>query len=101
MLLNAMSRSPGRPNPGPEPYISQQSTQLDVTLTRTHPSGRSDAKGKITVDFSANYAAGASGNQSAPLAQTVTFPAGQATATVAIPINPGAANPGLVPSNCR
>ena len=46
----------------PSAYISQQSSQLDVTLVRTKPSGRSDAKGSITVDFSATYEPGASGS---------------------------------------
>lgn len=81
----------------PSAYISQQSTELDVTLARTHPSGKSDAEGAITVDFSASSATGASGNQFTPVSQTVTFPAGQATANVAIPINSSAANSGLVP----
>jgi hypothetical protein len=81
----------------PSAYISQQSSQLDVTLVRTKPSGRSDATGTITVDFSATYDPGASGQQFTPVSESVTFPAGQSTETVAVPINSGAANPGLVP----
>ncbi len=42
----------------PSAYISQQSSQLDVTLVRTTPSGRSDAKGTVTVDFSATSGPG-------------------------------------------
>ncbi len=81
----------------PSAYISQQSSQLDVTLARTSRSGHSDAKGSITVDFSASYSSGTSGQQFTPVDTSVTFPAGQATETVAIPINSSAANPGLVP----
>jgi hypothetical protein len=81
----------------PSAYISQQSSQLDVTLARTQPSGRSDSKGSITVNFSATFAPGSSGQQFTPVNTAVTFPPGQATETVAIPINSGAANPGLVP----
>ncbi len=81
----------------PSAYISQQSSELDVTLERTKPSGLSDAKGSITVDFSASYAAGASGEEFTPVNETVTFPAGQATETVVVPINSAAENPGLVP----
>jgi hypothetical protein len=81
----------------PSAYISQQSSQLDVTLVRTKPSGRSDGKGSITVNFSATYDPGVSGSQFTPVNESVTFPAGQSTETVAIPINSGAANPGLVP----
>jgi hypothetical protein len=81
----------------PSAYISQQSSEIDVTLARTQPSGRSDSKGSITVDFSATYAPGTSGQQFSPVNTSVTFPAGQATETVAIPVNSSAANPGLVP----
>ena len=81
----------------PSAYISQQSSQLDVTLDRTKPSGRSVAKGSITVDFSATYEPGVSGSQFTPVDESVTFPAGQSTETVVVPINSGAANPGLVP----
>lgn len=81
----------------PSAYISQQSSQLDVTLVRTHPSGKSDAKGSITVDFSATSSSGAAVQQFTPVAQSVTFPGGHGTETVAVPINSGAANPGLVP----
>lgn len=81
----------------PNAYVSQQSSQLDVTLMRTYPSGKSDAQGSITVDFSATSSSGAAVQQFTPVAQSVTFPAGQSTATVAVPINSGAANPGLVP----
>jgi hypothetical protein len=81
----------------PSAYISQQSSQLDVTLVRTKPSGRSDAKGTVTVDFSAAFDSGASGQQFTPVDESVTFPAGQSTESVPIPINSGASNPGLVP----
>jgi hypothetical protein len=90
----------------PSAYISQQSSQLVVTLVRTTPSGhRSDAKGSITVDFSATSGPGtgtasapdAAAQQFTPVNQSVTFPAGQPTETVAVPINSRAANPGLVP----
>ncbi len=89
----------------PSAYISQQSSQLDVTLVRTTPSGRSDTKGSITVDFSATSGPGGSiasapdvsGQQFTAVNQSVTFPAGQPTETVAVPINSEAANPGLVP----
>jgi hypothetical protein len=83
----------------PGNYISQDSRALDVTLVRTTAGGRTDAKGTITVQFSAT---GATPTDQAtpsftPITQTVTFPAGQSTETVAIPMNPGAPNPGLVP----
>jgi hypothetical protein len=89
----------------PSAYISQQSSQLDVTLVRTTPSGHSDAKGSITVDFSASSGLGGGtggpsnivGQQFTPVNQAVTFPAGQSTETVAVPVSSGAANPGLVP----
>jgi hypothetical protein len=82
----------------PSAYISQQSSQLDVTLVRTDRSGKkTDAKGSITVDFSATSSSGAAVQQFTPVTQSVTFPAGQAIETVAVPINSGAANPGLVP----
>jgi hypothetical protein len=89
----------------PSAYISQQSSQLDVTLVRTTPSGHSYAKGSITVDFSATSGPGAgtapapdaTGQQFTPVNQSVTFPAGQTTESVAVPIHSGAANPGLVP----
>ena len=89
----------------PSAYVSQQSSQIDVTLVRTTPSGHSDAKGSITVNFSATSGPVA-GIASAPDAtvpqfstvhQSITFPAGQSTETVAVPINSGAPNPGLVP----
>jgi hypothetical protein len=81
----------------PSAYISQQSSELDVTLMRTYPSGKSDSKGSITVDFSAASSSGAAVQQFTPVAQSVKFPAGQATETMAVPINSGASNPGLVP----
>ena len=86
----------------PSPYISQLSSQLDVTLVRTTPSGQSDSKGSVTVDFSATSGStpsAATETQFSPVNESVTFPPGQATETVAVPINPGAANPGLVPIN--
>ena len=101
---------PGHPSVAirvPSAYISQQSSHLDVTLVRTTPSGRGNAKGaSITVDFSATSsgpagaiasASAGTGQQFTPVNEPVTFPAGQSTETVTVPINSGAANPGLVP----
>ena len=89
----------------PSAYVSQQSSQLDVTLVRTTPSGHRDANSSITVEFSATSGPGGgiastsepSGQQFTPINQSVTFPPGQSTETVAVPINSAAANPGLVP----
>jgi hypothetical protein len=90
----------------PSAYVSQQSSQLDVTLVRTTPSGHKDySKGSITVDFSATSvptggtasASDAPAQQFTAVNQSVTFPAGKSTETVAVPINSGAPNPGLVP----
>jgi hypothetical protein len=84
----------------PSAYISQQSSQLDVTLVRTTASGRSYTKGPVTIEFSASNGpttTDAAGSQFTPVNKSVTFPAGQATETVAVPINAGAPNPGLVP----
>jgi hypothetical protein len=87
----------------PSAYISQQSDQLDVTLVR---GAHNRDLGSLTINFSANYGSlpagsGATpdvvGQQFTPVNQSVTFPAGVTTETVVVPINPGAANPGLVP----
>jgi Bacterial Ig-like domain len=87
----------------PSAYISQQADHLDVTLVRT---ARNRNSGSLTIDFSAAYGSlpagsGAmpdvAGQQFTPVNQSVTFPAGVTTETVAVPINPGAPNPGLVP----
>ncbi len=92
----------------PGEYISQQSSQLDVTLVRTTRAGKVDARGPLTVAFTATPAATASGVAATPSAsgppasfrpvdETVTFPAGQASQTVAIPILQSTASPSLVP----
>jgi len=90
----------------PGDYISQRSSSLDVTLVRTTGAGRGHAGGSLTVDFSAQpgtLAGGLETNTSTiaqeftPVSLSVTFPPGVTTATVVVPINPGAPNPGLVP----
>jgi hypothetical protein len=96
--------SPGRQDVAievPSTYISQQSSQLDVSLVRITPSGRRTyTKGPVTVNFTAtsgSASASAPGQPFTPVNESVTFPAGQATETVAVPINPGVVDPGLVP----
>jgi len=90
----------------PSPYVSQQASALDVTLVRTTASGGSHVRGPLTVDFSASVGAlpgsnltapDTPGQQFTPVNESVTFPAGQTTANVVVPINSGAPNPGLVP----
>jgi hypothetical protein len=87
----------------PSAYISQKADHLDVTLERT---ARNRNMSPLTVNFSANYGSlpagpGATPNvvgpQFTPVNLSVTFPAGVASETVVVPINPGAPNPGLVP----
>jgi hypothetical protein len=88
----------------PATYISQDASAVDVTITRT----TSKSHRPIAVDFTA--ALGTTGpswqslslppsasNTFTPVNESVTFPQGVATETVSIPINPGAANPGIVP----
>jgi hypothetical protein len=94
----------GRPDVAidvPSAYISQQSSQLDVTLVRTAASARKS----LTVNFSATSgsvtasspAPDTTGQPFTPVNATVTFPAGQTTENVVVPINSQAANSGLVP----
>jgi hypothetical protein len=85
----------------PSTYIRQQSSQLDVTLVRAAASARSPLK----VNFSATSGSATGigseplepGQPITPVNETVTFPAGQTTQTVVVPINAQAANPGLLP----
>jgi hypothetical protein len=85
----------------PSAYISQQSSQLDVTLVRPLASARRS----LTVNFSATSGSSTgistepdvTGQPFTPVSETVTFPAGQTTETVVVPINSQAANSGLVP----
>ena len=99
-LLSATSR-PNVVFEVPSTYISQQSTQLDVTLVRAAAAARKS----LTVDFSATSGSltgiaaepDVVGQPFTPVNETVTFPAGQTTETVIVPINSQAANSGLVP----
>ena len=85
----------------PSAYISQQSSQLEVTLVRPLVTDRS----LLTVKFSAtsgsptgsNAEPNATGQPFTPVSQPVTFPAGQTTEDVVVPINSQAADSGLVP----
>jgi hypothetical protein len=86
----------------PSAYISQQSSQLDVTLGRALVSARKS----LTVSFSATSGSPPTGISTepdvkgqpfTPVNETVTFPAGQTTLSVVVPINSQAANSGLVP----
>jgi len=90
----------------PSTYVSQQASQLDVTLVRTTRPGHLHGQSPLTVDFSATLGSLPHSSQTTPDApaqpftpvdEAVTFPAGQATETVVVPINSGAPNPGLVP----
>jgi hypothetical protein len=89
----------------PSAYVSQQAHQFDVTLVRTTAAGLNRNLGSLTIDFSAGYGSQTAssatpqiaGQQFTPVHQSVTFPAGVATETVAVPVNAGAPNPGLVP----
>jgi len=90
----------------PGTYVSQQASQLDVTLVRAPGPGRGDVEGPLIVDFTAALgslpgsrltAPDLSGQQFTPVALSVTFPAGQTTVNIVVPINPAASNPGLVP----
>jgi hypothetical protein len=88
------------------PYVSQQTTTLNVTLVRPGGSGRGRLPGALTIDFSASLGSPAGSGQNmpgsashafTPVDESITFPAGQTTETVAVPINKRAPNPGLVP----
>jgi hypothetical protein len=90
----------------PSTYISQQASTLDVTLVRTMGSGHGHVKDPLTVDFSAALGSlpggvqttpDSAGHRFTPVDESVTFPAGQTTETVVVPIKSGAPNPGLVP----
>jgi hypothetical protein len=90
----------------PSPYVAQQASELNVTLVRTPAAGRRRLDGPLTVEFSAFPASPSSGAQTAPISakaqftpidQFVTFPAGQATERVSVPIKIGAPKPDLVP----
>ena len=87
----------------PSAYISQQSSQLDVTLVRTKPSGRSDAKGidhgrflgRAITRIAAEPDSGPAvhpGRMSPSPSRRASRPRPSP-----FPINSGAANPGLVP----
>ena len=68
----------------PSAYISQHSSRLDVTLVRTAPSGRSETKGSITVNFSATSGPGqgvasasnAAEQQFTPVNESITLSGG-------------------------
>jgi hypothetical protein len=102
----------------PGRYISQQVSSIDVTITRAtaiqqitkpQPGDRQqDLSLPLTVYFSASLGSTAPEGQSTslrssasdtftPVSETITFPAGVRSETVSIPVNSGAANPGLVP----
>jgi hypothetical protein len=87
----------------PSAFVSQKAQQLDVTLDRRAVGGLNRNLGSLTIDFSAQYGSlpGATpdvvGQQFTPVNQSLTFPAGVTTETVAVTINAGAPNPGLVP----
>jgi hypothetical protein len=89
----------------PSTYVSQQSTEVDVTLVR-QGSGAAIANQPLVVDFSAELGTLPKGNEVesaaaaqsfSPLDEPVSFAAGQTTTTIAIPINPAAASSGLTP----
>jgi hypothetical protein len=86
----------------PSEFISQDAHQLDVTLVRPESYSRSP----VTIDFWAaegSFTHGGKINDSVtptqftPVDESVSFPAGATTETVAVPINSGAPNPGSVP----
>jgi hypothetical protein len=90
----------------PSSYIAQQASELNVTLVRTTAAGRRQLDAPLTVEFSAAPGSPSSGAPTAPLStdqpftpidQFVTFPAGQSTETVSVPIKTGAPKPALVP----
>jgi hypothetical protein len=87
----------------PSTYVSQQASVIDVTLVRKG-SAASIARTAISVDLNAqaNAPSGQSPAQSSSVAavsvdEALTLGAGERTLTVAIPINPQAAIPGLTP----
>jgi hypothetical protein len=85
----------------PSNYISQQSSQLEVTLVRALVTDRSS----LTVKFSATSGSptgtaaepDVTGQPFTSVRESVTFPAGQTTENVVVPINSQAENSGLVP----
>lgn len=87
----------------PGTYISQQSSALDVTLERINRPALRRSAGPLTVEFTAapgtltGGAPSTTGLPFTPIDEVVTFPAGQSTETVTVPITVGAPNPGLVP----
>jgi hypothetical protein len=90
----------------PNEYVSQQADQLTVTLVRSSPSGHSRSLPPLTIDFWAAEGSLTKGGkltdtvvptQFTPVNESIRFPAGVTTETVAVPINPGAPNPGTVP----
>jgi hypothetical protein len=90
----------------PAIYISQRTSSLNVTLTRTRGSPSRKLEDPLTVDFSASPGSlkggaptgtDSAGGQFTAVNEFVIFPPGQATETVSVPIHAGAPNPGLVP----
>jgi hypothetical protein len=89
----------------PSAYVSQQAHELEITLVRSGAAGHNRNLGSLTIDFSAGYGSQTpssatpqiAGQQFSPVHQSVTFPAAVTTETVAVPVNAGAPNPGLVP----
>ena len=75
------------------PVYSQQAGEIDVTIQRKHRAGTAQAEVSTTID-GASAGSAAPGVQYQPIDQVVTFPRGQKTATVAIPVVAGAPNPG-------
>jgi hypothetical protein len=82
----------------PSDYVSQQASTLDVTLVR---SARRQIEHPLTVHFTAAPGPLSNGDSAlnlfTPVDELITFPAGQTSEMVAVPINASAANPGLVP----
>jgi hypothetical protein len=85
----------------PSAYISQQSSQLDVTLVRALATARSSLKVKFSATSGSPTGISAepdvTGQPFTPVSESVTFPAGQTTENVVVPINSQAENSGLVP----
>lgn len=88
----------------PSAYVSQQASEVDVTLVRTAAAAR--GTGALTVQLSASPAARPTGEPIddiamagfAALTEPVSFPAGATEETVAVPIAyTGGLMPGLVP----
>jgi hypothetical protein len=93
----------------PGEFVSQQASAVDATLIRYTAGVRHDAPSQpLTVNFSVSLGSTTPGGQPislpasasetfTPVNESVTFPAGVSTETVRVPINSGAANPGMVP----